>query len=199
MVGGRRYSFDEALNRRLKELEATLESHHDAIAADAQRWLADIERAATLQLEVLEASVADKTAELQWVAAEQRRALDQAAGALSVEVVDLARPGLSATKSDAAGDRRIEDFREAVRAQMALLEELTSLHAAASELENARAVTVDALRRSMEALGRDILAAVVQARAVEREDAAGPARDIEHEARSRPVYWSAPPEDGLWE
>lgn len=67
MVGGRRYSFDEALGRRLKELEAALENHHDAIAAEAQRWLADIERAAMEQLEVLEAAAADKSAELQWV------------------------------------------------------------------------------------------------------------------------------------
>jgi hypothetical protein len=194
VVGGRRYSFDEALSRRLKELEATLENHHEAIAAEAQRWLADIERAAIEQLEVLEASAADKAAELQWVGAEQRRALDQAARARPAE---LDEP-VATTGSDEAPDRRIEDLRETVQAQKALLEELTSLHAAASELENARAVTVDALRRSMDALGRDVLAALEQARAVDRTAADAPSTRVGDDVDAPPVHWSAPPDAPPW-
>ncbi|HKA93995.1 MAG TPA: hypothetical protein VKE97_09335 [Acidimicrobiia bacterium] len=186
MVGGRRYTFDEALSRRLKELEATLEDHHDAIAAEAQRWLADIERAAIDQLEVLEASAADKRAELQQVAADQRRALEQAAGSQRAGYDEGARHRLPTTASGTAPDRRIEDLREALDEQTALLEELQRLHAAASELENARAVTVDALRRSLDSLGRDVLAALRQTPAGDRVPTDVP-----------PVHWNAPPDAPL--
>jgi hypothetical protein len=197
VVGGRRYSFDEALSRRLKELEFTLETHHDAIAAEAQRWLADIERAAAEQLEALEASAADKTAELQWVGAEQRRTLEQAAESRGFDLDEPARQGLATTESDEVPERRIENLREAVQAQMALLEELTSLHAAAAELENARAVAVDALRRSMEALGRDVLAALKQARAADRGTTGAARTVVEAGAGAPPVHWSAPPDTPL--
>jgi hypothetical protein len=193
VVGGRRYSFDEALGRRLKELEAALENHHDAIAAEAQRWLADIERTAAEQLEVLEASAADKTADLQWVAAEQRRALEQAAGSRRVERDEPARPGLAAT----ASPERIEAVRETVQAQMALLEELMSLHAAASELESARAMTVEALRSRVEALGRDVLAALDQAHAADPATPTAPPTQVEGAVDAPPVHWSAPPDAPL--
>jgi hypothetical protein len=197
VVGGRRYSFDEALSRRLKELEATLENHHDAIAAEAQRWQADIERAAIEQLEVLEATAADKSAELRWVAAEQRRALEQAAGSRRAEPDESTRPGFAIAGSGEASGRRIGDLREAVQAQMALLAELTSLHAAASELENARAVAVDTLRRSVEALGRDVLAVLQQARARDRATTDAPSTRVGQGVDAPPVHWSAPPDAPL--
>ena len=152
MVGGRRYSFDDAMVRRLKELESTLDDHRQAIEREAQQWMAQIERAAIEQRKELEAFAADKIA-----------ALEEAAR----------RQTLAASASGA----RIGDLREAVHAQMALLDELASLHATASELDHARALTIEALRRGLEALGRDALAA--------------------RQAEPPTVHWRAPPDEPL--
>jgi len=196
VVGGRRYTFDEALSRRLKELEATLDTHQDAIAVEAQRWLTDIERAARELLDVLAASAADKTAEIRREAAEQRWALDREVSARLAQLDQAAGPRFGSTVSDNAPKDRIEDFREAVQAHMALLEDLTRLDAAASELENARAAAVDALRRSMEALGRDVVAALEDG-PVDPATAASLPVQVRDGAASPAIHWSAPPGEPL--
>lgn len=166
MVGGRRYSFDDALVRRLEELESTLGDHREAIAREAQQWMAQIERAAIEQRHMLEALATDKLAELD----------------------DATRQRTSAAHaSEDATGARMENLREALRAQTALLDELGSLHATASELDHARSLTIDALRRGMETLARDVLDAVEQARVVQRQD----------EAQPPSVHWSAPPDEPL--
>jgi hypothetical protein len=166
VVGGRRYSFDDALVRRLKELEARLDDHREQIARESQRWTARIERAAIEQRKSLEAFAGDKVTELERAAT---------------------REAFAATASGNTTAARMDDLREGLRAQTALLDELASLHAAASELDHARALTVDALRRGMDALGRDVLAAVEQPHAVDRHD----------EGQPPAVHWSAPPDEPL--
>jgi hypothetical protein len=198
VVGGRRYSFEDAVIRRLKELEGTLEGHREVLASETQRWLEEIDRAAIERLEALEASAADKTAEIQWVAAEQREGLEQAAGARFAELVEAA--GRFATGPiNNATDQLIEDLRHAARAQMDLLDELRSLDEAASQLESARARTTHALRRSTEALVRDVGAALEQPGSVDWSTAATTEARVEDELTPPPIHWSVAPDNPLWD
>ena len=199
MVGGRRYSFEDAVIRRLKELEGTLEGHREALASETQRWLEEIDRAAIERLEVLEASAADKTAEIQWVAAEQREGLEQAAGARFAELREAAGRRLATGPINKATDQRIEDLRQAVRAQMDLLDELRSLDEAASQLESARARTTDALRRSTEALVSGVGAALEPPGSVDWSTAATNAARVEDERMPPPIHWSPAPDNPLWD
>ena len=64
------------MRQRVREFEAALEEDRQAIARDTQRRLADIERAAIEELETIESAAADKTAEIHWVTAEQREAVE---------------------------------------------------------------------------------------------------------------------------
>jgi hypothetical protein len=138
--------------RRLKELESTLDDHREAIEREARQWVAQIERAAIEQREVLEAFATDKVARLEEAARRQ-------------------------TFAATASGPRMGDLQDAVRAQVALLDQLVSLQATASELDRARALTIEALRRGLEALGRDFLAAL--------------------RTEPLPVHWRAPPDEPL--
>lgn len=276
------------MRQRVREFEAALEQHRQAIARDTQRRLADIERAAIEELETLESAAADKTAEIHWVTADQREALDQAAATRlaeleraaieeraafeelaserlvglehalqaqfqalrdelvdealriqhdAVERIDQARSlvtsetspiepvgaarddirrvtGGEAEAVDKRAGQGVLELREAVREQIELLDELTSLHASASEqLDEARALTAGALRSGIEGLRRGIATALWQTGRPERANvAAASAPEVSQpavsgessppvstpaatgdDAKPPAIHWMAPP------
>jgi hypothetical protein len=132
MAEGRRYSFDDAIRRRVRDFESALDQQRQAIEREIERRLADIERTAIEELRGLESAAADKTAQIHWVAAEQRHALGAEAEARSADLERTARVQQAAfeeaassktTELDHLGSDRIQAVMDAATDALEKLEQ----------------------------------------------------------------------------
>lgn len=152
MVSGGRSSFDDAIRQRI----GALEQQRQLIAREAQRRLAEFERAAIEEREMLEHAAADKTAEIHWVVAEQRGALDRTAAARSAELERAAREERAAFEDVATSEVRSihaqaaagrDDMRKTAVQETAAFEELAGKRLV--ELEGALRAQFEALRSEL--------------------------------------------------
>lgn len=221
------------VQRRLADIERATIGELEMLEAAAADKTAEIHWVAAEQRGALDQAAAARTAELERAAREERAAFEDLAGmrlvaledalraqfeALRAELVDEARRARDTTLQAAAFDEiaglEVPELQERVREQMNLLDELTGLHASASEhLAEARALTAGALRSGMEGLHRDVATALRQTGRPERTSAAAattpevsqPTVPTESsppvstsvrkgdEAEVPPVHWTAPP------
>src|SRR5215218_2824355 len=86
MAEGRRYSFEDAMARRARELEEALELQRQVIQTEGQQQIADIQRVSTEARAGLDHAAAERTTETHWVASEHREELDKTASERSAEL-----------------------------------------------------------------------------------------------------------------
>jgi hypothetical protein len=168
MASGGRSSFDDAIRERI----GALEQQRQLIAREAQRRLAEIERVAIEELEMLEHAASDKAAEIHWVAAEQRGAFERAVTTRSAELERIAREERAAFQEAVTSEvRRIHAQAAATRDDM----RKTGAQEAAAfdELAGERLVELEgALRAQFEGLRGELVdqARRIQDTAVARLD-----------------------------
>ena len=71
MPEGRRYSFEDAMARRARELEEALELQRRVIRSEGQQQIADIQRVGTEARTGLDHAAAERTTEIHWVTSER--------------------------------------------------------------------------------------------------------------------------------
>jgi hypothetical protein len=86
MREGRRYSFEDAMARRARELEEALELQRQVIQTEGRQQIADIQRVSTEARTGLDHAAAERTTEIHWVASERREELDKTASERSAEL-----------------------------------------------------------------------------------------------------------------
>ncbi|HEY4397176.1 MAG TPA: hypothetical protein VGO28_05845 [Acidimicrobiia bacterium] len=146
MAEGRRYSFNDAMNRRARELEDELELQHHGIKTEARRQIADIQRAGTEARSGLD-HAAERTNGIHWERNGHREAPDKTAGEHSAEL-----------------ERTGEQQKSALDAAM---------HANATELDDIASGRAEAIERaSMEAREKFKQTAAAEARRIDERLAA---------------------------
>jgi hypothetical protein len=144
MSEGRRYSFEDAINRRARELEQALEVQREVIRTEGQQQIADIQRVSTEARAGLDHAAAERTTAIHWGASEHREELG---GLTSGETEAIERAAMEAREefmqAAAAEARRIDErvaashdaMRKAAAEQTAAFEE--SMRARLVEIEDA--------------------------------------------------------------
>jgi hypothetical protein len=182
MPEGRRYSFEDAMNRRARELEEALELQREVIEPEGEHQVADTQRVGT-ETPDLDRVAAERTNKTRWVASEDREKPGKAASERPAEVGDN-DSGQTEAVETASMDAREKVKQTAAAEARRIDERVTASHAAMrkaaaketvafEESLRARLVEVEEALRAQATQTRDDMRRAVEEEAATFDKVAG--------------------------